>query len=607
MEFLNPLGLYAFSLLPVLLIPYLIWRRSRRIVFSSLLLIRDFPSDSASRFWGRLRLPLIFFLQLLFLLFLVLALGEPVLTARRPERLAIILDNSASMQALEGPTSRFEIAKEEARELLQHLPSGARVDLFLVVPKPGRIGEPALTPAEALAIVGTLNPYDLGDSSNDYGEVLSRLAKDSSYDRIFFLTDHPVVEQGGRVRVISVGQPQGNLAITSFHLTRVSFASSRLRARIEVTNFSSKRQKVKLSLKGGGRLLSTQTQAVSPGKSVSVFFEGVSFRPYYEAEIKPPDALALDNRRFAVPPSSKGLSVLGISPRPRALDSLRSIPGLTLKVIPPEAYEKTPSGRETLEIFHFSAPAVLPQSHALFVLPPEDNPLVFLDRPLTSPEISSWRDPHPLTRYVNFALFRPVYARPLRSRSFGDDIIQSPEGPLAIVLERGGFRYLVLGFDPFPYLGRDNLPVSIFTLNLLGWFREGLMGSSTTTGKPLQFPDRRSTRMLLTPLGERIPIKKGPYFFYRTFFQGIYQVVGDNKKELKAVNFLDDKESDLANPSPVNLKRVTKATDRRSIDLSLWTYLLLLSLLLLFLEWLFNPPATRIPILTDSRGLRLKP
>ena len=39
MEFLNPLGLYAFSLLPVLLIPYLIWRRSRRIVFSSLLFI----------------------------------------------------------------------------------------------------------------------------------------------------------------------------------------------------------------------------------------------------------------------------------------------------------------------------------------------------------------------------------------------------------------------------------------------------------------------------------------------------------------------------------------------------------------------------------------
>ena len=607
MEFLNPIGLYAFSLLPVLLIPYLIWRRSRRIVFSSLLLIRDFPSGSTSRFWGRLRLPLIFFLQLLFLLLLVLALGEPVLTARRPESLAIILDNSASMQALEGPTSRFEIAKEEARGLLQDLPSGARVDLFLVVPKPGRIGEPALTPGEALAIIGMLNPYDLGDSSNDYGEVLSRLAKDSSYDRIFFLTDHPVVEQGERVRVISIGQPQGNLAITSFHLSRVSFASSRLRAKIEVTNFSSKRQKVKISLKGGGRLLSTQTQAVLPEKSVSVFFEGVSFHPYYEAEIKPPDAFPLDNRRFAVPPSSKGLSVLGISPRPRALDSLRSIPGLTLKVIPPDAYEKTTGGGQALEIFHFSTPAVLPQSHALFVLPPEDNPLVFLDKPLPSSEISSWRDPHPLTRYVNFALFRPAYARPLRSRSLGDEIIHSPEGPLAIVLEREGLRYLVLGFDPFPYLGRDNLPVSIFTLNLLGWFREGVMGSSITTGKPLQFPDRRSTRVLVTPLGEKVPIKEGSDLFYRTFFQGIYQAVEDDKKDLRAVNFLDEKESDLANPSPVNLKRVTKATDRRSINLSLWTYLLLLSLLLLFLEWLFNPPVARFPYLTERRGLRIKP
>jgi hypothetical protein len=99
----------------------------------------------------------------------------------------------------------------------------------------------------------------------------------------------------------------------------------------------------------------------------------------------------------------------------------------------------------------------------------------------------------------------------------------------------------------------------------------------------------------------------GSDYFYRTFIQGIYQVVEDDKKELKAVNFLGEKESDLANPSPVNLKRVTKAIDRRSINLSLWTYLLLLSLLLLFLEWLFNPPVARFPYLTERRGLRIKP
>ncbi|MFQ5540264.1 MAG: BatA domain-containing protein, partial [Candidatus Binatia bacterium] len=103
MEFLNPAGLFALSLLPILLIPYLIRGRPRRIVFSSLLLLREFPSGSSRWLWGRLRIPLLFFLQLLFLLLLALALGEPVFTIRQPQNIAIVLDNSASMQALEGP------------------------------------------------------------------------------------------------------------------------------------------------------------------------------------------------------------------------------------------------------------------------------------------------------------------------------------------------------------------------------------------------------------------------------------------------------------------------------------------------------------------------
>ncbi|MFQ5542501.1 MAG: hypothetical protein ACE5E2_06685, partial [Candidatus Binatia bacterium] len=425
----------------------------------------------------------------------------------------------------------------------------------------------------------------------------------SSYDRLFFLTDHPVQGQGERISVISIGQPQGNLAITSFHLSRASFGSPRLRARVEVTNFTSKRQRVKLTLKSGGRILSRQNQTVSPGKIIAVSFEGFPFHPYYETELEPNDALPLDNRRFALPPVSRGLSILGISPQLRALGSLRSIPGITLKVISPDAYEKTTGGQRTLEIFHFSTPSVLPQSHALFILPPKENPLVSLERPVSRPVISSWRDPHPLTRYVNFALFRPLYARPLRPRSFGDDIIQIPEGALAVALERGGFRYLVLGFDPFPYLGRKNLPVSIFTLNLLGWFREGSMGISTPTGKPLQFSGRRRDRVLLTPNGDEIPIKKGSSIFPRTYFQGIYQLIGGGKGELKAVNLLNNKESDLANPSPVNLEREAKAVKDRSIIFSLWPSLLLFSLLLLFLEWLCNPPATRTRYQTDSREL----
>jgi hypothetical protein len=112
--------------------------------------------------------------------------------------------------------------------------------------------------------------------------------------------------------------------------------------------------------------------------------------------------------------------------------------------------------------------------------------------------------------------------------------------------------------------------------------------------------------MLLAPNGDEIPIKGGSSIFPRTFFQGIYQLKGDGKKELKAVNFLNNKESDLANPSPVNLEREARSAGGRSITFSLWPSLLLFSLFLLFLEWLCNSSATRHGYPTDSRGLQIK-
>src|SRR6266849_9874766 len=113
MEFLNPTGLYGLLALPLLLIPYLIRKRPRRVVFSSLLLFANLTASASGRPWGKLRLPPIFFLQLLLLTLLFLALGEPVFSVH-PTNIAIVLDNSASMQTLENGKSRFALAKEKA-------------------------------------------------------------------------------------------------------------------------------------------------------------------------------------------------------------------------------------------------------------------------------------------------------------------------------------------------------------------------------------------------------------------------------------------------------------------------------------------------------------
>ena len=607
MEFLNPTALYGFLALPLLLIPYLIRRRPQRVIFSSLLLFADLSPQASRRPWGKLRLPPLFYLQLLLLVLLILSLGEPVFSVH-PSKVAIVLDNSASMQALEGTRTRFKIAQEQARGVLTELPATARVDVYVTLPRLEKTVGESFSPSEAAAAISILEPYDMSDGAADFGTLLSGLAPDQNYDRVYFLTDRRGQGSRGNIRLISVGQPKANLSLSSFQIARSSLVKSQLEANVEIANFSSKDERVKINLKGNGRVLSSRELLVTAGSKAAATFEGFPSNSYYEAEIATKDALALDNRRFALPPQSDQLHILAVSPRPQSLASLRSIPGVSIDLISPSEYQRSRPSGYPLEIFHYAAPAAIPANNALFVLPPDNNPFVTLEKPTARSVISGWREGHPLSRYVNFALFRLSYARALKPRGAGQSIVESPEGALAIAVERQGFRYLILGFEPFPFLGKDNLPVSIFTLNFLDWFTQRSGAQDKATGEPLSFSTASAGEILVTPKGEKNILKVGANNFPSTFFQGIYQIDrGRGKRELYAVNLHDINESDLREPVPIELRAAGVNGDNKPLFFSFWPYLLLLSLMFLVLEWFLNrstaDPNLSSRSLETSRGL----
>jgi Aerotolerance regulator N-terminal len=593
MEFLNPAALFGLIALPLLLIPYLIRKRPQRVVFSSLLLFADLAANASGRPWGKLRLPPIFFLQLLLLTLLILALGEPVFSVN-PTKIAIVLDNSASMQTVEGDKSRFALAKEKARGFLGDIGATGKTDLYLTTPRLERVGRAALDFTEAMGVLGSLEPYDLADAPLDYNKLLGQMAREQKYERIYFITDHPVHSQSGAIRVTTVGHPAENLALTSFQVTRSSLVSSRSKATVEVANFSSNSEKAKILLRGSGMVLASREVIVPPGKSAQASFEGFPLHPYYEAEIDARDALPLDNRRFAASPKSQELRILGISPLPQALASLRSIPGVALDIVAPDDYLKTDRSAYNFEIFHFSFPAALPQNPALFILPPANNFLADLEKPISRPMVSTWREPHPLTRYVNFTLFRPSYGRSLKPKVVGESIIETPSGSLAFAVEHDGIRYLVLGFDPFPFLGRENLPISVFTLNFLDWFFENGGKRGKATGEPLALSNIQTGDWIITPRGDKISLKPGARVFSSTFIQGIYQLSRGGTKEQFAVNFDDANESDLRAPSPIEIQSEKTGQASASALFYFWPYLLLASLLLLLVEWLIRPRARQL-------------
>jgi Ca-activated chloride channel family protein len=597
MEFLNPNALFGLLALPLLLLPYLIRRKPRRVMFSSLLLLMESGETASSRAWGRIHLPWIFFLQLLLLALLIVALSEPVFSIH-PTNVAIILDNSATMQAVEAGKTRLNLAKAKARSLIDAAGVAGKIDLYVTTPRITKLSAAPLSAAQAASAIDALEAYDLGDPPLDYNHILDQLAREYKYQRVYLITDHPARGQTATARTISVGQPQANFAVTGFDVHRSSLAnviSGRLEASVEVANFSNKDEKVKIVIKGGERALANRELSVPAGKTATASFDNIADQPFYQAEIENRDAFMLDNRRFAVLPAGRSLRILAISPRPKEIASLKAIPGVDLDIIVPSAYGETDTSAYGLEIFHFATPAALPRNPTLFILPPQNNSLVDLAAPVANITVSNWREPHTLTRYVNFSLFRPAYARPLKPQSAGESIIESADGPLAFAVEHRGLRYLTLGFDPLPYLGRENLPMSIFTLNFLDWFFDASI-KSQATGEPLALGRIEPGDLIVSPKGETISLTAGYDYFAATFYQGIYERRRGGVKELSARNFQDQNESDLRAPTPIDLSGGTVQDGSTSVLFSFWPYLLTASILLLVLEWFASPRMTKLAL-----------
>ena len=597
MEFLNPAALYGLFALPLLLVPYLVRRKRRRVVFSSLLLFVEHGTQATAKPWGRLRLPPIFFLQLLLLTLLILALAEPVFSVRL-SNIAIVLDNSASMQAREDGTARIALARDQARKVLSDLSVNGKVDIFTIVPQLQRVNRAPISPSDAMGLLAGLEPYDLADAPTNYADLFNQLTSNHKYERVYFITDRPVRGQAGPIRVLTVGKPRDNLAITAFSVSPSSLVNRRLEAFVEVANYSAQDQRVRVTVRddGSGSAIAHRELKVPARRTASATFQGLSEKPYYVAEIDDNDALSLDNRHFAIAANARSLKILAVSPRPQALNSLRAISGVSLTIVAPEDYQQTDRSGFGLEIFHYSAPALLPLNPCLLVLPPDSNPVVKLGKPITRPVASGWRESHPLNRYLNMTLFRPAYGRPLIPQTAGETVIETVQGPLALTMEHQGQRLLVLGFDPFPYLGRENLPMSIFTLNLLDWFISGSGAKGRATGEPVALRAAQHESTLTTPRGEKHVVKSASTSFTNTFYQGIYQLNRGGEGQLLAINYQSPSESDLRDSKPIELKPTESVIKSGSTLLSFWPYLVMASLLLFIVEWFFVPPV-------DRRGL----
>jgi hypothetical protein len=598
MGLLNPGALIFFAIVPALILAYLARERPARVTVSSVLAFRALHAMRKERFGGLPKLDWTFFVELLILSLAVLAIARPYLI-KHGNPIAIVLDNSAAMQArTHDGTTRFEQARKETDTMLSNS-DASTVALYLTAPQPHQVNGTPLSPSDAHFQIAEAKASDAPTDPAAVANLLGELSSSGRVSKVIFASSRPLAPPAPpRIDAITVGDPIDNFAIGSLTLRRETFGAEALHARLTVANFSPKPSEITVTVNGDDKPLGTAKASLGPRETGVVEFPSLGAAKVYQAELSPGDGFPLDNLAYATAGSVKSVSILFVSPHPGDAQGLDSIPGVTVMTRSPDAFAPADLNNIDLAIFEFAAPKELPTVNSMLVMPPSGDPVFGFDSTSVAPvQITKWSPIDPLTDAVNFRLFNIREGEVFGTHPWMESVVDGAGGSLLLRGERQGHRFVATGFNLFPYLGKRNLPMSIVTLNVLGYLAGvGANSGGFRTGEPWLVP--AGVHDVVLPSGKDVPAKSGT-LFSEVGAQGIYKLIGPGSAEtLRAVNLADLTISDFEDVPPLKIEAAKAAAlpDTLNEKSPLTAYILAAILALLALEGMLLYRRRRLPL-----------
>lgn len=617
LPFTTLVGLFGgLAALTTLLYVLKLRRRAVAVPFARVwdAVLRD---KESSQLFSQLKRWLSLALQLLLVLAMVLALGDPRLGAvgESGRSVVVLIDASASMKATDESPSRVDRAKEEARRFVRGLGAADRAMIVQmdVLPTP----RSTLT-AEIPELEQAIERVQAVDTRADLGRALG-FAEDSlrgmSRPEIVLVTDGalelPTRRGAGSIPLstISVGKSDTNVAITEFSARRYPLDKSRVEVMIELTNTNDRPADVELSLFGDGVVIDVTRLRLAPNERLPRFYSDIAgARRKLEAEIAllpggkdaqgslVADQLPTDNRARALMPERKRTRVLVVTPGNTYLEAALLLDEyLDVTFIEPAQYP--PKESFDVSIFDEVAPVLAANTRAaLYLNPPAEGSPVALGEPIKDFGFDSWDRKHPILRFTALGDVQAAHGFRLRPGA-SDQILGASElGPILVQSNRNGVRQVVLAFDPrdSDFVLRPAWP--LFVLGTIDYFVEEDSGylASYRTGENWRIPAPSSadSAELVLPGGESVtvPVRAGRAIYFGEH-AGFYKLRTKGKDPFEyvfAANLADAEESRIR---PNRELRLGEHAPRAAVMGTpgvrhrLWAWLLLGVALISVIEW----------------------
>lgn len=301
--FAYPLAFLALLSVPVLVAIYYLRNRFRRSTVSSLMLWMDEQKQrEGGRIFRRLPFPLLFFIELLALVFLVLAAAGPRMFAGGNARpLVIILDDSYSMLAGKDDSPRTQAIKAIEKELASGVHHPVR--LVLAGETPQVLGEWTGN--------NDLNQFwpnwkCHAPTANLEEAITFALGLEGTRARVLVVTDHAPKDPSNEHSTV---QQWWAFGVSRSNLAFVQAGWTETRCLLEIANLSPGEAKATLTLEANGATdaQGKQELVLGPNETRRFFFQAKN-ASLIRARLGN-DALEIDNEVVLLPPAKKPVGV----------------------------------------------------------------------------------------------------------------------------------------------------------------------------------------------------------------------------------------------------------------------------------------------------------
>ncbi|MDA1263589.1 MAG: VWA domain-containing protein [Planctomycetota bacterium] len=625
MNFAAPLAFGLAALALPILVLYILKIKRRRVSVPYLRLWEELLIETRARsLFQKLKRLYSLLLQLLILISLVFALGQPAfeLSSVKKESVVVLLDISASMNALEGENAdetRFELMLAKAKELVE---GRSYEDEMLIAAVSDRVDVLASFSRDTLRLrdaLKNIEPTNRGLDAQGAYAFAREVSEGRENPIILFLSDggagavQQAIGDDGVASLLPIGESKANVGITRFAARKNnSLGTDYVLATFK--NFGEETVEVRfeVTVKEGGKPLKIKKVLdveLTPGEEHQYDFEepyddGATLHLQLTCE---GDRLEVDNDAWAMVRSSRLRKVVVVVPndsRERAAPVWAALSSMS-RVISDQSFLTTTEEYPSLDNDARDADVTVCVDRVPENIPPRGN-LILVATPVpdflpatqkgidTEPMVWDWDRDHILNRYLNFRDLPLPPARVIDLQA-GEALVEGYEGPLIAAFDLPDRRAVYVAFDMFADLFPFRIAFPLLVRNAISWFEleeDVVIEEHYSPGEVIE-PLRRvgAPRAFATFFDEtgvqvtrKLDVRDGKFYFSETERPGSYIIQIAGIPHTTSVNLFDAGESRIA-PDEVDGDALSAEQGRHLLNRDLWTYLALLGLALWALEW----------------------